>query len=31
MILLEPNALKVASSVLRGKGDSDVPTLPDWN
>ncbi|MEM7595250.1 MAG: hypothetical protein AAF383_27765, partial [Cyanobacteria bacterium P01_A01_bin.83] len=29
VILLEPSALKVARSVLRGERDSDVSALPD--
>ena len=31
VILLEPSALKVARSVLRGEGSSDAPALPDNN
>ena len=29
MTLLEPNAWKLARSVLRGEGGSDAPALPD--
>ncbi|MBE9171394.1 hypothetical protein IQ238_29180 [Pleurocapsales cyanobacterium LEGE 06147] len=29
VILLEPDAWKLARPVLRGKGDSNVPALPD--